>query len=139
MRVVWKLHRFWYRVSGGRIGTKMSGLPILELTTTGRSTGQARSVMLAYLEDTRGFIVVASNAGSENDPAWWKNLQTQPNATVRTGRTLHDVRMRQLEGDERADALGRAVAAYSGYADYATKAKRTIPVALLEKEPESGS
>ncbi|MGZ8652430.1 MAG: nitroreductase/quinone reductase family protein, partial [Actinomycetota bacterium] len=46
MRVMWKLHRFWYRVSGGRIGSQMAGLPVLRLTTTGRSSGRARSVML---------------------------------------------------------------------------------------------
>jgi deazaflavin-dependent oxidoreductase (nitroreductase family) len=132
MRVIWKLHRFWYRVSGGRIGARVSGLPVLELATTGRKTGQARSVLLTYLTDPRGYIVIASNAGSTEDPAWWRNLQSHPDATVRTGRTVRDVRMRSLEGDDRANALARAVAAYSGYATYATTAGRTIPVVLLE-------
>ncbi|MEO8425173.1 MAG: nitroreductase/quinone reductase family protein [Actinomycetota bacterium] len=134
LRIVWRLHRFWYRVSGGRIGAKMSGLPMLELTTTGRTTGQARSVLLTYLRDPRGYIVIASNAGSANDPAWWRNLQSHPSATVRTGRIVRDVRMRPLDGDERADSLDRAIAAYPGYATYAKTAGRTIPVALLEVE-----
>jgi deazaflavin-dependent oxidoreductase (nitroreductase family) len=134
MRVMWKLHRFWYRVSGGRIGTKVSGLPVLALTTTGRTTGQARSVMLTYLTDPRGYIVIASNAGSRDDPAWFKNLRSQPSATVRTGRTTRVVRMRLLDEDERADAWDRAVAAFPGYAGYATTAGRTIPVVLLEVE-----
>lgn len=137
-RIAWKLHRFWYGVSGGRIGAKVSGLPVLELTTTGRTTGQARSVMLTYLTDPRGYIVIGSNAGSTDDPAWLRNLQSRPTATVRTGRTARDVRMRPLEGDERADAWDRAVAAFPGYAGYATTAGRTIPVVLLEVERGTG-
>ena len=138
MRVMWKLHRFWYRVSEGRIGAKVSGLPVLQLTTTGRKTGQARIVLLTYLRDPRGYIVIASNAGSSDDPSWWMNLRSNPSATVRIERTARDVRMRPLEGDERADALARAVAAYPGYATYATNAGRPIPVALLEVERGSG-
>lgn len=136
---MWDLHRFGYRVSGGRIGAKVSGLPVLQLTTTGRKSGQARTVLLTYLEDPRGYIVIASNAGSANDPAWWSNLQSHPHAAVRTGRTLRDVRMTRLDGDERANALDRAVAAYPGYATYATTAGRTIPVVLLEVEHGTGS
>jgi deazaflavin-dependent oxidoreductase (nitroreductase family) len=139
LRIVWKVHRFWYRVSGGRIGAKMSGLPVLELTTTGRTTGQARSVMLTYLRDPRGYIVIASNAGSTDDPAWLRNLRSHPRATVRTGHTARDVRMRPLDGDERADAWDRAVTAYPAYATYATTADRTIPVVLLEVERGTGT
>jgi F420H(2)-dependent quinone reductase len=136
---MWKLHRFWYRVSGGRIGAKVSGLPVLELTTIGRTSGRARSVLLTYLADPRGYIVIASNAGSTDDPAWLKNLQSHPAATVRTGRTTRAVRMRPLDGDERADAWDRAVAAFPGYAGYATTAGRTILVILLEVERGTSS
>lgn len=135
LRVMWKSHRFWYSVSGGRIGNKIAGLPILELTTTGRASGRPRSVMLAYVPDPIGFVVLASNAGAERDPAWWRNLEAHPYATVREGRATHPVRMRRLDGDERERAWQRAVAAYSGYAKYQTKTARAIPVALLEKMP----
>lgn len=97
---MWKIHRFWYRVSGGRIGGKTAGLPVLRLTTTGRTSGKSRDVMLTYLDDPRGFIVVASNAGDQHDPAWWRNLQVDPAASIRIGRKTYVVRMRQLEGDE---------------------------------------
>jgi deazaflavin-dependent oxidoreductase (nitroreductase family) len=89
--------------------------------------------MLAYVQDPRGFVVIASNAGAESDPAWWRNLQAHPDATVREGRATHAVRMRRLDGAEREGAWQRAVAAYSGYAKYQDKTTRTIPVALLEK------
>jgi F420H(2)-dependent quinone reductase len=133
MRVIWKLHRLWYRASGGRVGSRVAGLPVLRLTTTGRTSGNARSVMLTYLDDPRGFIVIASNAGDQRDPAWWRNLQADPSASVRMGRKTYVVRMRQLAGDDRERAWHRAVAAFDGYAKYAASMSRTIPVALLDK------
>ena len=132
LRVMWKLHHGWYRISGGRIGAKVSGLPVLELTTTGRKSGRSRRVLLTFVDDPNGFIVIASNAGSERDPAWWGNLVADPCATVRTRRDTQPVRMRRLEDEERERAWARAVAAFPGYAAYATKAGRPIPVALLE-------
>ncbi len=139
MRFIWKLHHFGYRVSGGRIGAKISGLPVLELTTIGRTSGRARSVLLTYLKDPRGYVVIASNAGSTHDLAWWRNLQSHPDASVRTGMSRRHVRMRELDGDERAREWDRAVAAYGGYATYATKAGRAIPVVLLEVIRGTGS
>ena len=133
MGLMWRLHRLWYGVSGGRVGTKVAGLPVLRLTTTGRSSGKARDVMLTYLDDPRGFIVIASNAGDDRDPAWWRNLQAEPAASVRIGRKTYAIRMRQLEGDEREHAWQRFVAAFDGYAKYAANTTRTIPVALLDK------
>jgi F420H(2)-dependent quinone reductase len=133
-RIMWKLHRIWYRVSGGRMGAKVAGLPVLELTTTGSMTGRARSVLLTYLHDPRGYIVIASNAGAEDDPAWWRNLRSHPDAVVRIGRSVRHVRMRPLHGDERADAWDRAVAAFASYATYDSATDRTIPVVLLEVE-----
>ena len=64
MRGMWRLHHFWYRVSGGRVGCRRwRAFQSFELTTKGRTSGKARSVLLTYLEDPRGFIVIASNAG----------------------------------------------------------------------------
>ena len=130
---MWKLHRFWYRVSGGRIGAKVAGLPVLRLTTMGRTSGKARDVMLTYLDDPRGFVVIASNAGDQRRScvvaATFKRIRVP---SVRIGRKTYAVRMRQLEGDEREQAWQRVVAAFDGYAKYAASTTRTIPVALLD-------
>ena len=139
MRIMWKLHRFGFRISGGRIGAKVSGLPVLELTTIGRTSGQARSVLLTYQKDPRGYVVIASNAGSTEIPRGGRTCESHPDASVRTGMTRREVRMRELDGDERASAWDRAVAAYGGYATYATTAGRTIPVVLLEVIRGTGS
>lgn len=97
--------------------------------------------MLTYLEDPAGFIVIASNAGDERDPAWWRNLQAGPVASARIGAQTYAVRMRQLEGDEREEAWQRGVAAFDGYAKYAANTARSIPVALLDRgrvDPTTG-
>ena len=78
----WKLHKLVWRVSGGRLGTKVVGLPVLELVTTGRKSGEPRSVLLNYLDAAAGYAVIASNAGDDRPPLWWLNLQANPEALV---------------------------------------------------------
>ena len=51
------------------------GLPLLLLESTGRRSGDRRSVTLAYLPDGDDLIVVAANAGAGRPPAWWLNLR----------------------------------------------------------------
>ena len=63
MEIIWKLHRFIYRASRGRVGGAIGGTPVLLLITTGRRSGEPRPVTLTYFEDGERFVVVASNAG----------------------------------------------------------------------------
>ncbi|HEY7478690.1 MAG TPA: nitroreductase family deazaflavin-dependent oxidoreductase [Actinomycetota bacterium] len=130
--LLWKVHRFTWRVSGGRIGTRVAGLPILELITTGRRSGQPRSVLLNYLDDPAGYAVIASNAGSSSPPAWWRNLEATPTAVVRRRGRRQPVTPRVLEGEARERVWSAAVAANGDYATYAEEAGRPIPVVLLE-------
>src|SRR5688500_8461346 len=83
---VWRLinavHMWLYRVTRGRIGHQAAGLASLLLTTTGRRSGEARTVALTYVPNGRDYVVVASNGGADRHPAWWLNLTTRPHATV---------------------------------------------------------
>ena len=131
MRVLWRAHRFWWRVSGGRIGAKVAGLRVLELITTGRTSGEQRSVLLNYLEHRGGYIVVGSNAGADEPPAWWRNLEATPAARVRIGGRLRDIEASALVGVERDEAWSAFVAANRDYEEYAAATSRVIPVVLL--------
>ncbi|HEV7885942.1 MAG TPA: nitroreductase/quinone reductase family protein, partial [Acidimicrobiales bacterium] len=71
-------HRAVLRASGGRVGRRIGKAPILLLTTTGRRSGQARTVPLMYWSDGDRFAIVASNAGQDHAPAWYGNLLAQP-------------------------------------------------------------
>ena len=108
------------------------GMPVLELITTGRNSGEPRSVLLTYLDQNDGFVVIASNAGHATDPAWWLNLEASPEATVRIrGRSVAIV-AREAEGAEREALWQRAVAINADYAEYALAAGRSIPVVVLD-------
>ena len=134
LRFLWWGHRTWFRASGGRIGSRVANLPVLELATTGRKTGERRAVLLNYVPHERGFVVVGSNAGAERPPAWSLNLRADQRAEVRAGRERTDVRAEVLEGDERRELWSRFVAANPSYAAYERATSRTIPVVLLARE-----
>jgi F420H(2)-dependent quinone reductase len=85
VEIIWKLHRYVYRASGGRVGGAIGGTPVLLLITTSRRSGQPRPVTLTYFEDGDRLVVISSNAGEDRHPAWWLNLKEHPDATVQIG------------------------------------------------------
>jgi deazaflavin-dependent oxidoreductase (nitroreductase family) len=133
LRVGWAWHRLLDRLSGGRFDTRRFAWPTLRLKTVGRRTGQPRETALIYLEDGVNLAVVASNAGSANDPAWWLNLQVAPDTTVRLpGRGARPGHARPATREERAALWPRLVAILPAYADYERRTTRPIDVVLLE-------
>ena len=64
------MHRWLYRLSVGRIGTRVNGFEILMLTTRGRRSGEPRKVALQSLEHGDGWAVIGSYAGEGRHPAW---------------------------------------------------------------------
>jgi F420H(2)-dependent quinone reductase len=132
MKSVSGLHTALYRASGGRIGSRMVGMPVLLLSTTGRRSGKPRTVPLLYVRDGDAFVVVASNGGSDYTPAWWLNLGRNPLAEVEIGRERTHVTARQASADEYASLWSKFTSGFPGYAKYATKTARKIPVVILE-------
>ena len=114
------------------MGAGAIGLPVLELITIGRQSGERRAVLLNYVEHPDGYVVIASNAGDERDPAWWRNLVAHPDATVRVRASDTAVRARELEGEDREVMWRRFVAANPRYESYGNSAGRHIPVILLQ-------
>jgi F420H(2)-dependent quinone reductase len=70
MELIWRIHRYVYWASGGRVGAAVGGTPVLLLVTTGRRSGEPRPVTLTYFEDGKRLVVVGSNAGEDCHPAW---------------------------------------------------------------------
>ena len=128
------IHEFWYRLSGGLIGGRFGRIRMLLLTTTGRKSGRPRTTPLLYLEDGGNLVVIASNGGHPNHPAWWLNLMSDPHATVQVGRERRAVTAEEAEGEER-ERLWRAVVEVNrGYEGYQRSTSRRIPVVLLRPE-----
>jgi F420H(2)-dependent quinone reductase len=127
------VNRRLYRATGGKLGGKMKGAPILLLTTKGRKSGKPRTAPLLYLREGDALAVVASEGGAPRHPAWFLNLQADPEVEVEVGRARERRRAREATGDERATLWQRLVELYPPYEIYQQKTERTIPVVLLER------
>jgi deazaflavin-dependent oxidoreductase (nitroreductase family) len=133
LALVTRVHRALYRLSGGRVGGNLAGIRVLLLTTLGRRSGLPRALPLLYIEAENGYVVVASNAGDDRDPDWWKNLLARPEASVQVGRERHAVRARRATPEEEAALWPKLIAAYGPYARYRERTRRVIPVVVLER------
>ena len=120
-----------YRRSGGRLGGKLKGAPILLLDHVGRKSGQARTAPLLYLRDGEDIVIVASRGGSDATPAWWLNLQAHPATTVQIGRERRQVLAREASAEEKARLWPRLVEMYGDYEIYQRRTDREIPVVIL--------
>ncbi len=129
------IHRGVLKLSGGRLGWQAMNMPVLELTTKGRKSGQPRSVMLTSpLQEGTTFVVVASRGGDDQHPAWLLNLRDDPAVEVALkGGPRKPMRARVATSEERARLWPRVTADHKNYAGYQTKTDREIPVVVLEK------
>jgi deazaflavin-dependent oxidoreductase (nitroreductase family) len=135
LEIAWAVHRVVARVSGGRIGTveaRQDRLGMLYLQTIGRTTGQLRRNGLYYLPEGDAFVVIASNAGADEDPAWWRNLRAAPNATVELGGRAYPIHARETVGEEHDRLYERFEAVSGQFRSYRQAATRPIPVIVLE-------
>jgi deazaflavin-dependent oxidoreductase (nitroreductase family) len=133
-RVMNASHRAVLKLTGGRVGWRLSRMPMLELTTTGRKSGEKRSTMLSsplQLGDT--IVVVASRGGDPTHPGWYLNLLDEPRVdVVYSGRASVPMRARVATPAERAELWPRITKDHANFAAYQTRTKREIPVVLLE-------
>jgi deazaflavin-dependent oxidoreductase (nitroreductase family) len=132
IRLQWKLHRLAWNLSGGRLGRRTGGAPILELITTGHISGRERQILITYFEDDGAPTLVGTNAGKDVDPAWVRNLRANPEARARWDGQWHDVTAVPVTGAEHARVWAKAVEAIPTYADYGQLLTRPIPILRLE-------
>src|SRR5512140_3527392 len=85
IRILTTAHLLAQRLSHGRLGGRIAGMPVLLLTTTGRRTGRPRTTPLTFFRDGPELVVIASNGGSDRAPSWSLNLRATPAASVRIG------------------------------------------------------
>ncbi len=128
-------HRAIYRLTRGRALGRVAGMPVLLLTTTGRRTGRPRTTPLTYFEDGDDLVVVGSNGGEDTPPGWWLNLGDEPNATVTIGSGARSVRAREADAREHARLWPTITETNPGYARYAQRTRRPIPVVFLSPVP----
>jgi len=133
MKLFVKAHVFLYRSSGGRVATTMGGRKLILLTTTGRKTGQPRTVPVVPLIDGDDLFVMASMAGAPENPAWFGNLQANPSVEVQLGPERYPARATVVEGAARDALWKRITSEMPDFAKYQQKTTRVIPIVRLER------
>jgi deazaflavin-dependent oxidoreductase (nitroreductase family) len=123
------------RLTGGRrsVTEALTGLPVVQLTTTGARTGLSRTMPIVAVPDGDRLVLVASNYGSEHSPGWYFNLKANPRCTVVKGGTVHEMEAFEAEGQERERLWALDSSAYPARRRYAGWAGgRRIPVMVLQ-------
>jgi deazaflavin-dependent oxidoreductase (nitroreductase family) len=123
------------RLSGGRTSVPEAGagLPVLDVTTTGRRSGLRRTTHLVAVPFSGTLALIGSNFGQAATPAWVLNLEADPRATVTYRNRAIEVVARPATDDEVERVMAAAARLYPGYAAYRRRIgeRRRLRVFLL--------
>ncbi len=124
-----------YRLSNGRLGNQLGKQSVLLLHTIGRKSGKKYFTTLSYYREGENYLLVATNWGKENHPAWFYNLMKHPRATIQFGTRTIISNARQAT-EEEYPRLWQLVTEKNGqYEKYQRHMKRRIPIIVLEPIP----
>lgn len=139
--LAWRVHRTVFRVSRGRLGLwppHEGKEGAMRLTTTGRRSGQERSVILSYVQDGPNLVTLAMNGWDPAEPAWWLNLQAHPRARVQLADGARDVIARAASGQERERLWEQLRALDKNLDGYASRRPTGTAVVVLEPQTATG-
>ena len=122
-----------YVDSDGEVGHEWQGTKTLILTTTGRRSGAERRNALIYGQHGDDYLVVASKGGADDPPAWYLNLQANPEVQVQVLGNRFTARARTATPEEKPALWRTMTAEWPAYDEYQQKTEREIPVVVLER------
>lgn len=141
IRTFWHIHRLVVRTTRGRKGlwsSRPDKWGALELTTTGRRSGEPRRVIVGYYEDGPNLVSMAMNGWGAAEPAWWLNLQADPRAVVVLADGIRrEVIGRPARGIERERLWQHWRELDKNLDDYAARRPHETAVVVLEPRRES--
>jgi deazaflavin-dependent oxidoreductase (nitroreductase family) len=141
IRAAWAIHRAIYSLTRGRLGLRRPTAKtwgMMRLTTVGRRSGQKRKAILGYFEDGPNLVTMAMNGWGEAEPAWWLNLQANPDTTVELTDGRRAVHGRAATPEERP-RLWAKWGEYDGEDNLASwSARRPRQTAVVILEPRAG-
>ncbi len=127
------IHRRLYRWTGGRGPVSRAlGMDMILVTARGRRSGTERTVPLAAVPDRGAWVVVGSNAGKTQAPAWIHNLREDPDVLVEHRGGTGAFRAREAAGDDLERLWALVIGAYPGFGVYRDRTTRQVPVFVLE-------
>src|SRR2546423_9279679 len=115
-----------YRLTGGRLGGKVKGAPVLLLDHLGRKTGRPRTTPVLYLRDGADLVIVGSRGGSDAMPAWFLNLMSSPSTTVQVGSERRPAAAPQATPAEKQQLSPPLAALYGNWSPYPPPPTRAI-------------
>jgi deazaflavin-dependent oxidoreductase (nitroreductase family) len=122
-----------FRANGGKVTGRFADSPLLLLTTTGARSGQPRTSPLVYGTSGEDIFVIASKAGADSHPDWYRNLLANPDVTVELPGDTFKARARVTEGGEREQLYAKQAEQFPNFAEYQQKTERQIPVVVLDR------
>ena len=122
-----------YVDSGGSNGHRWQGQDTLLLTTRGRKSGKLRRTALIYGRAGDRYLVVASNGGSKQHPAWYLNLLSDPVVRVQVGAEVFSARARPAGDDEKPPLWQLMASLFPQYERFQKSTARAIPVVIIER------
>lgn len=138
-RYAGRAHTWVYRRTRGRVGGNLrlgAGLrkpvPTLLLEYRGRKSGKLFTTPLLYITDGPNVIVVASAAGRNEHPQWYRNLLAHPDTHIEIGADRRAVTAVEASRDERARLWPALVDAYADFDSYQGWTDRELPVIILQ-------
>ena len=127
-----RLNVFVYKLSGGRLMNKLSGMPIILVEMTGAKSGKQKTVPLMYVPHDKGFVLVASQGGAPKNPVWYNNLIKNPQVVITHNGQSKQCMARRVSDEEKAALWSTCVEYYPPYQQYQDRTERNIPVFLCE-------
>jgi deazaflavin-dependent oxidoreductase (nitroreductase family) len=125
------MHVAMYRISAGRMGGMMMGSNVLLLTTTGRKSGKVHTTPVGCFKRDEGYIIIASNGGADSHPAWYFNLQANPQVTFQVMDKVMTCRAEIIPDEKRAEIWKWVVQTAPQFGKYEKSTTRQIPLILL--------
>ncbi len=126
------VNKLLLRLSHGRIGSRLGTQTILLLHTTGRKSGQDRTIPIAYFDYENQYLIVASNWGKERQADWYLNLKQHPQARLEVKGKDVSVTAREAQGEEYDRLWNFATKHHPPYLEYQKMTTRHIPIMIFE-------
>ena len=134
MTLFGKEHVERYQATEGAEGYEWrNGTTILLLGTRGRKSGREYTHPLIFREHDGAYLVVASKGGAPEPPAWYMNLQADPEVKVQIKGEVFDARARTATAEEKPQLWREMLEVWPPYEEYQQKTSREIPVVVLER------